>query len=79
MRLWSLAVEVVPLAVFFVGFQLYGIFTAAASSVVAAVVVLSVTWLAEKRIAVFPIYSVVLSGVLTAAAIIFSDAVLIKI
>jgi len=79
MRLWSLAVEVVPLAVFFVGFQLYGIFTAAASSVVAAVVVLSVTWLAEKRIAVFPIYSVVLSGVLTAAAVIFSDAVLIKI
>ena len=78
-RLWSLAVEVVPLAVFFVGFQLYDIFTAAAASVVAAVIVLSVTWLAEKRVAVFPIFSVVLSGVLTAAAIIFSDAVLIKI
>jgi intracellular septation protein len=79
MRLWSLAVEVVPLGVFFAGYQLYDIFTAAAASVVAAAIVLSGTWLAEKRIAVFPIFSVVLSGALTAAAIIFSDAMLIKI
>ena len=79
MRLWSLAVEVVPLGIFFAGFQLYDIFTAAAASVVAATIVLSGTWLAEKRIAAFPVYSVILSGVLTAAAIIFSDAVLIKI
>ena len=32
MRLWSLAVEVVPLGIFFAGFQLYDIFTAAAAT-----------------------------------------------
>ena len=79
MRLGSLAFEVLPLAAFFVGNTLAGLFVAAASSVIAAVLVMSITWAIEKRLAVFSIFSIAMSGALTVAAIALSDAVLIKI
>mgnify|MGYP003671082808 CR=1 FL=1 len=79
MRLGSLAFEILPLAAFFVGNATQGLFFAAAASVAAALLVLVVAWTAERRLAVFSIFSVVLSGVLTVAAILLSDAVLIKI
>lgn len=79
MRLGSLAFEIVPLAAFFIGHSLYGLFVAAGASVAAAAVVLTVTWLIERRIAVFPVFSVVVSAAFTAAAILSAEAVLIKI
>lgn len=79
MRLGSLAFEILPLAAFFIGNALAGLFVAAAASVLSALLVLSVTWVIEKRLAVFSVFSVAMSGALTIAAILLSDAVLIKI
>jgi intracellular septation protein len=71
--------ETMPLAGFFIGFHLYGLFTAAAISVGLGVLVMLINWVAEKRLARFALFSVIMSGSLTFAAFYFEAAVFIKI
>ncbi len=79
MRLWSFAVEIVPLGVFFTVNTLYGLFAAAGASASVAAIILVATAIFERRIAVFPAYSVVLSAAFTIAAIALSEKIFIKV
>lgn len=79
MRLWSFAIEIVPLAVFFGVNAFYGLFAAAGASAAVAAAILIATALFERRIALFPVYSVVLSAAFALAAIALSEKIFIKV
>ena len=79
MRLGTFFAEILPLAGFFIGFHLYGLFVAAAVSVGLGALVMTVNWWREKRLARFALFSVIMSGSLTVAAFYFHAAVFIKI
>jgi intracellular septation protein len=79
MRLWSFAVEIVPLGVFFAVNAIYGLFAAAGASAAIAAVILIATALSERRIALFPVYSVVLSAAFATTAIALSEKIFIKV
>ena len=57
MRIASLAFEILPLVALFIGNSIYNIFIGAAASVGLAAVILLFTWLKEKRLARFVIFS----------------------
>ena len=79
MRLIAFFIEILPLAGFFIGFELGGIFTAAVVSSILGVTLMALTWLKEGRLALFPFYSVVLAAVFTILALLMDAAVFIKI
>jgi len=79
MRIFSFFLEVLPLAGFFVYFHFYGIYVAAVVSVILGLFVLGVSWCKDKRLAPFPLCSILFSGAFTFAAIFFESAMFIKI
>ncbi len=79
MRLFSLAAEILPLAALFIGNSLYNIFIGAAASVWLAACILLITWLRERRLARFVIFSVLVSAVFTLVAFWAGDSLFIKI
>lgn len=79
MRLGAFFFEIMPLAGFFLGFHYFGLFVAAVISVVLAGIVLALAWWRARYLAPFPMFSLVLSGGFTAAAVFFDAAIFIKI
>ena len=79
MKLLSFFLEIMPLAGFFVGFELYGLFSAAMISVVLGAMVMCVNWIKTRRLARFALFSLVMSAGLTLAALYFNAAIFIKI
>ena len=79
MRLLPFFAELLPLISLVIGTELYDIFVGAAASVVVAALVLAITYLNERTVARFAIFSVVLSSVFTVAAIIAEESTFIKI
>ena len=79
MKLVSFFMEILPLAGFFLGFELYGLFSAAIISVVLGLLVLGVNWIMTQRLARFALFSVVFSAGLTVTALYFNAAIFIKI
>ena len=79
MKLGAFFVEILPLLVFFVGYQYFGLLVAAALSVVLGTVVLVLARWRDGRIAAFPLFSVVMSTVFTAIAWGLDDGLFIKL
>ena len=79
MKLLSFFLEIMPLAGFFVVFELYGLFAAAMISVVLGVMVMGVNWIKTGRLARFALFSIVMSAGLTFAALYFNATIFIKI
>ncbi|MGB2122284.1 MAG: inner membrane-spanning protein YciB [Candidatus Puniceispirillaceae bacterium] len=79
MKLGAFFVEILPLLAFFVGYQYLGLIAAAVLSVGIGGLVLGVVWLRERRVAAFPLFSLLLSAAFTAAALAFGDGIFIKI
>ena len=79
MKLLSFFLEIMPIAGFFVGFELYGLFVAAIISVVLGMMVMGVNWVKTGRLARFALFSIVMSAGLTFAALYFNAAIFIKI
>jgi len=79
MRLGSMFSEILPLMMLFIGNSLYNIFVGAAASVLCTVIVLTIIWQKEHRVARFALFSVILSFCFTCAAIIFGESTFIKI
>ena len=79
MRLMAFFMEILPLAGFFIGFELGGIFTGAVVSSVLGVALMALAWLNEGRVALFPLYSVALAALFTILALLMDAAVFIKI
>lgn len=71
--------EILPLMMLFIGNSLYNIFIGAAASVLCTVIVLTIIWHKERRIARFALFSVILSFCFTCAALIFGESIFIKI
>ena len=68
MKLGAFFIEILPLLAFFVGYQYFGLLMAAAlSAALGAGVLLLARW-RDGRIAAFPLFSVVMSGLFTAIA-----------
>lgn len=78
-KLLSFFLEILPLAGFFVGFELYGLFGAAMISVALGILVLSINWIKTRRLARFALFSLIMSAGLTLAALYFNMAIFIKI
>ena len=79
MKLGLFFFEVLPLAGFFIGFQYAGLYIAAIISTVLAGIVMAVSWYREERVAMFPLFSLILSFGLTAAALLLEATIFIKI
>ena len=79
MKLLSFFLEIMPLAGFFVVFELYGLFAAAMISVMLGVMVMGVNWIKTGRLARFALFSIVMSAGLTFAALYFNATIFIKI
>ena len=79
MRLFSFFAEIAPLCALFIGTEFYDIFVGALASVIVAALVLALTYLREKRVARFAIFSVALSTLFTIAAFLAGESVFIKI
>ena len=62
MKLLSFFLEIMPLAGFFVVFELYGLFAAAMISVMLGVMVMGVNWIKTGRLARFALFSIVMSA-----------------
>jgi intracellular septation protein len=75
----SFFLEIMPLAGFFVAFELYGLFAAAMISLVLGVMVMGVNWIKTGRLARFALFSIVMSAGLTFAALYFNATIFIKI
>ena len=79
MKLLSFFIEILPLAGFFVGFELYGLFSAAMISMALGALVMGVNWFKTRRFAIFALFSLIMTGGLTIAALYFNAAIFIKI
>ena len=79
MKLGAFFVEILPLLSFFVGYQYFGLITAAILSVGIGGLVLGLAWLRERRLATFPLFSLAMSAAFTAAAWVLGDGMFIKI
>ena len=79
MKLGAFFIEILPLLAFFVGYQYFGLLMAAAlSAALGAGVLLLARW-RDGRIAAFPLFSVVMSGLFTAIAWGLDDGIFIKV
>ena len=79
MRLLPFFAEILPLICLFIGTELYNIFIGAAASVIVAIIVLILTYLTEKQIAKFALFSVGISTLFTIAALLADESLFIKI
>ena len=79
MKLGAFFFEILPLLAFFVGYQYFGLITAAALSVLFGGAVLAWAWFQDRRVAAFPLFSLVLSAAFTAASWLVGDGIFIKI
>lgn len=79
MKLGAFFVEILPLLAFFVGYQYFGLIAAAMLSVAIGGLVMGIAWLRERRLANFPLFSLVMSAAFTAAAWALGDGMFIKI
>jgi intracellular septation protein len=79
MRLGAFFFEILPLAGFFIGYHYLGLLIAAAISVCLSLLVLLVARFRERRFAVFPMFSLIISALFTLAAMLFEAAIFIKI
>lgn len=79
MRLLAFFSEILPLICLFIGTELYNIFVGASAAVLMAILVMIVTYLRERHIAKFALFSVALSTIFTIAAILASESLFIKI
>lgn len=79
MRLTSMLGEILPLSAFFIGFQIGGIFIAAVAALAASTIAIWSYWVIENRLPRFVIFSTLLSGLLTSAALLATEAMFIKI
>jgi len=79
MRIGSMFSEIIPLACFFMLHQAYGLYAAASAAVAASVLLIFGTYWLERKIARFVVFSTLVSGVLTAAAILAEEKTFIKI
>ena len=79
MRLFAFFMEILPLAGFFLGFQWGGIFMAAVISALLGVSLMAYAWRRQKRVALFPLYSVVLAVIFTILAVLLDASFFIKI
>lgn len=79
MRLGSLIGELLPLAAFFTAHTLWGLFGAAIAGTLCAALVMGMIWARERRISRFVIFTVVVSALLTLAALAAGDTLFIKI
>lgn len=79
MKLLSFFMEILPLVGFFIGFELYGLFSAALISMALGALVMGVNWFKTRRLAIFALFSLIMSGGLTIAALYFNAAIFIKI
>lgn len=71
--------EILPLVVFFIGYEWFGLFVAAGLSSGVGVIILLHGWIAQHRVAFFPIFTVLLSATFTLIAIISGEETFIKI
>ena len=79
MKLGAFFFEILPLLAFFAGYQYFGLIAAAGLSVAIGGLVLAIAWLRERRMAAFPLFSLVMSAVFTMAAWWGGDGFFIKI
>lgn len=79
MKLGAFFLEILPLAAFFIVFEWAGLIAAAAVSAAVGAVLMLVAWRREQRLAVFPLFSVSLSVLLTLAALVMAEETFIKI
>jgi intracellular septation protein len=78
-KLGAFFVEILPLLAFFVGYQYLGLIAAAVLSVGIGGLVMGFAWLRDRRVAAFPLFSLLMSAAFTAAAWAFGDGMFIKI
>ena len=79
MRLFAFFMEILPLAGFFIGFELGSIFIAAIVSSLLGAALMALAWFQQKRVALFPAYSVILAVIFTIFALIMDADIFIKI
>jgi intracellular septation protein len=79
MKLVSFFLEILPLAGFFLGYEFFGLFAAAVISVGLGALVMGANWLQTRRLARFALFSLLMSGGMTLAALLFNAAIFIKI
>ncbi len=79
MKLASFFLEILPLAGFFLGYEFFGLFAAAVISVGLGALVMGANWLQTRRLARFALFSLLMSGGMTLAALYFNAAIFIKI
>ena len=79
MKLVSFFLEILPLAGFFLGYEIFGLFAAAVISVGLGALVMGANWLQTRRLARFALFSLLMSGGMTLAALYFNAAIFIKI
>ena len=79
MNLTAFFIEILPIVSFFIGFELAGLYVAAASSVVIGGALMGYAWMRDGRVAVFPLFAVGLAAVFTVLALAMDAAIFIKI
>lgn len=71
--------ELVPLLLFFIGFNLSGLFLAAGLSVLAGAIIFAFTWVNERRIPLFVGVSMLFSLVFLIIAMVVNETLFIKV
>ncbi len=79
MRFLSMFSEIAPLAAFFTINQYFGLYAAAGASVGASALLISVTWILERRLARFALFATSIAALLTLASILAETKTYIKI
>ena len=78
MKLVSFFLEILPLAGFFLGYEFLGLFAAAVISVGLGALVMAANWLQTRRLARFALFSLLMSGGMTLAALYLTQPFLSK-
>ncbi len=79
MRWIAFFLEILPLAVFFIGFELYGLITAAVLLILTTSVLMTVAWVRDRRIAMFPAFVLGFAVISTLLALVFDSGIFVKI
>jgi len=75
----SFLAELIPLILFFVGFNLSGLYLAATLSVTAGILIFLITWYRENRVSGFIIISILFSLVFLILAMVLKETLFIKV
>ncbi len=79
MKLKAFFFEILPISVFFIGSQYYSIIISALITCSLSIIVMSVFYLFEKRVAIFQIFSILMSGLFSLIGFYLNDEIFIKI